>query len=49
VPGEQAVYFRFGQAVMTTLGLRRSDLPLMNPLLQGRVPDTHPLRGGSRG
>jgi hypothetical protein len=49
VPGEQTIYFRLGQPVMTTRSLRRSDLPLMNPLLQGRVSDAHPFRGCSHG
>ena len=49
LPGEQPIDFCLGQAVMAAGGLRRADLSLMNPLLQGRVADAHPLRGGAYG
>ena len=49
VPGEHAVDLGLRQAVMAAGGLRRADFPLMDPLLQGRVADAHPIGGGPYG
>jgi hypothetical protein len=49
VPGEQTVDFRLGHAVVAACSLRRSNLALKDPLLQGRVSDAHSLGGGPYG
>src|SRR5215471_10465552 len=49
MPGEKAFDLRLRQSMVAARGLRRPNLALMNPLLQGRVPDPHSFRSGSDG
>jgi hypothetical protein len=45
----EPIEFDFGDAMMATLGARRSHAALVDPLLQRGVSDSQPRRGGANG
>jgi hypothetical protein len=46
---KKALDLGFRKAVVTAFGLRRTDFALIDPLLEGRISNTHPLGSGSDG
>jgi len=44
---QDAFDFGFGQAMVTAGRFGRPDLPVMNPLFQGGIPDPQPFGGGA--